>query len=217
MSEFDTMEAIRAVLGIKPACQGMKRAEITSLLNRELVRLKLERRNAYSYWAHEVEVWDERKGSTTWVDFMLFEPGGYHTATRPGNIEAGKFTCFEVKSCLEDIKSGHGLNFYGDENYLVMPCEVYPKFKDAWHGTLKGNFKDQDKKLHECVPTLSSFEFMLYGTGRNGYASFKVNEDHILRRPRTKPASELLLCMMRAMIANSGRSDVSHAVVREVE
>lgn len=204
------LEALRKVLGIKPACEGMSRKEVTSLLNRELIRVKLERKNAYSYWAHEVEVYDERKGATTWVDFMQFEPGGYHTATHPGNVEAGTFTCYEVKSCLEDIKSGHGLNFYGDENYLVMPVEVYPKFKHAY-------IEKRDKKLNELIPNLYGFEFMLYGIGRNGSPTFKVNDSYIKPLPRTKPASELLLCMMRAMIANSGRSDVSHAIIREVD
>lgn len=197
------LDAIKAVLGIKPACDGMTRKEITSLLNSELIRLKLERKNAYSYWAHEVEVYNERKNTTTWVDFMQFEPGGYHAATHPGSVESGTFTCYEVKSSLEDIKSGHGLNFYGDENYLVMPVEVYPKFKHAY-------IEKRDKKLHELIPGLYSFEFLLYGIGRNGYATFKTNETRIHRLPRTKPASELLLCMMRALIANSDRSDVDH-------
>ena len=213
----EELEAIRSVLGIRPACDGMSRKEVTSLLNRELIWCRLERKNAYAYWAHEVEVYDERKGKGTWVDFMQFEPGGYHAATYPGHVEAGTFICYEVKSCLEDIKSGHGLNFFGDENYLVMPCEVFPKFKEAWHGTSEGGFEDYDRKLRECIPSFSGFDIMLYGTARNGRGTFKVNVVNVLHRPRTKPASELLLCMMRAMIANSDRSDVDHRIVREVE
>lgn len=40
-------------------------------------------------------------------------------------IEKGDFYCYEVKSSIEDFNSGHGLNFIGDYNYLVMPEEVY--------------------------------------------------------------------------------------------
>ena len=40
-------------------------------------------------------------------------------------IEKGDFYCYEVKSSVEDFHSGHGLNFLGDYNYLVMPEKIY--------------------------------------------------------------------------------------------
>ena len=40
-------------------------------------------------------------------------------------IEKGDFYCYEVKSSVEDFHSGHGLNFIGDYNYLVMPEKIY--------------------------------------------------------------------------------------------
>ena len=40
-------------------------------------------------------------------------------------IEKGDFYCYEVKSSVEDFRSGHGLNFLGDYNYLVMPEKIY--------------------------------------------------------------------------------------------
>lgn len=208
------LQAILAETKLKPACENMSRKEITSLLSSELVRLVLTRKNAYSYWAHEVEVYDERKGATTWVDFMQFEPGGYHTATHPGNVERGTFTCYEVKSCLPDIKSGHGLNWFGDENYMVIPVELYPKFKRAYHGTYEKKFEDRDERLRERVPYLTAFRFMFYGLARNGRGAFRTLDDRMRPLPRTKPASELLLCMMRAMLADSDRSDVSHRIER---
>ena len=219
MSEDEDLQAILAETKLKPACEGMSRKEVTSLLSSELVRLVLTRKNAYSYWAHEVEVYDARKGAMTWVDFMHFEPAGYHTATHPGNVERGTFTCYEVKSCIADIKSGNGLNWFGDENFMVIPVELFPKFKKAYHGTSEGRFEDYDRKLREHVPSLSGFKFMFYGKARNGLGAFRTLalDDRMQRLPRTKPASELLLCMMRAMLADSDRSDVSHRIERSVD
>ena len=217
MSEDEELQAILAETKLKPACESMSRKEITSLLSSELVRCVLTRKNAYSYWAHEVEVYDERKGATTWVDFMQFEPAGYHTATHPGNVERGTFTCYEVKSCIADIKSGHGLNWFGDENYMVIPVELFPKFKRAYYGTFEKEFADRDEKLCKHVQSLYDFQFMFYGTAGNGRGAFRTVDDHFHRLPRTKPASELLLCMMRAMLANSDRSDVSHRIERSTE
>lgn len=210
----DDLDAILAETKLEPACEGMSRKEITSLLSSELVRLVLTRKNAYSYWAHEVEVYDESKGAMTWVDFMRFEPAGYHTATHPGNTERGTFACYEVKSCIADIKSGHGLNWFGDENYMVIPVELFPKLKRAYHGTFEKNFEDRDDKLREHVPSLCKFKFMFYGKARNGSGAFRTLDDSTQRLPRTKPASELLLCMMRAMLADSDRSDISHRIDR---
>lgn len=215
MDDDELLQAICKETGLKPACEGMPRREVTSLLSEELVRLRLTRKNAYSYWAHEVEVYDERKNAMTWVDFMQFEPAGYHTATHPGNVEKGTFTCYEVKSCLDDIKSGHGLNWFGDGNYMVVPVELYPKFKMAWHGTQKGRFEDYDRKLREHVPSLYDFKFLFYGRARNGRGAFRELKAYAESLPRTKPAGELLLCMMRAMLADSDRSGVSHRIERK--
>lgn len=211
------LNAILAETKLAPACEGMSRKEVTALLSSELVRLVLTRKNAYSYWAHEVEVYDESKGATTWVDFMQFEPAGYHTATHPGNVERGTFSCYEVKSCIADIKSGHGLNWFGDENFMVIPVELYPKFKRAYHGSFEKNFEDRDEKLRKYIPSLSDFKFMFYGISRNGRGAFRTIDDRMQRLPRTKPASELLLCMMRAMLADSDRSDVSHKIERSID
>ena len=214
---IDDLKAILAETKLKPACEGMSRKEVTSLLSSELVRLVLTRKNAYSYWAHEVEVYDGRKGAMGRVDFMQFDPAGYHTATFPGAVERGVFTCYEVKSCIADIKSGHGLNWFGDENFMVIPVELYPKFKRAYHGSFEKNFEDRDEKLREHIPSLCAFKFMFYGTARNGRGAFRALDERMQRLPRTKPASELLLCMMRAMLADSDRSDVSHRIVRGAE
>lgn len=203
----------RAIYGVTPACRDLSRKETTSLLNRELVRCKLERQNAYAYWAHEVEVHDWRIGKLVRADFVQFEPFGYHTAIDAGLIEKGMFTFYEVKSCIDDLKSGHGLNFFGDRNYIVMPVEVFPEYKRRANDDV--NF---DKRLIEVMASVAAtnFTFLLYGKSRNGKGAFKETSEFSPRGSRTKPASELLLCMMRALIANSGHSDVQHRIAREV-
>lgn len=141
---------------------------------------------------------------------MQFEPDWYHTAIHAGCVERGTFTFYEVKSCLADFKSGHGLNLFGDCNYVVMPVETYPKLIEA---RVNG-----DKKLlsafNQC--SFSSLGFLLYGKRKNGAVGFHEVKPSVVGSCRRKSASELLFCMMRAMLANSDRSDVQHDVVRYV-
>ncbi len=59
------------------------------------------------------------------IDYMRFKP----VNNSQGGIERGSFYCFEVKSCKEDFESGHGLNFIGDFNYLVLPEGLYDQLK----------------------------------------------------------------------------------------
>lgn len=55
------------------------------------------------------------------VDFVAFSPG---VGGRNCALEHGKFVFVEVKSCMADFKSGHGLTFLGDENWLVCPRDL---------------------------------------------------------------------------------------------
>lgn len=58
------------------------------------------------------------------VDFMQFKPaGGIYVS----DIEKGEFICYEIKSCIEDVYSGHGLNFVGEKNYIVTTLDCYKK------------------------------------------------------------------------------------------
>ena len=192
-------------LPIKPVCKGLGRKETTSLLNAELIRCKLERRNAYSYWAHEVEMHDYAKEKSVWVDFVHFEPDWYHAATHAGCVERGTFTFYEVKSCLGDMKSGNGLNFLGDRNYVVTTIEAYDSFCKAW---AKG-----DKKLIAAFGgRYYGVGFLLYGKLKNGRLGFYEIKPTTYGSCRKKPAAEILLCMMRALIANSDRADVQHVI-----
>lgn len=76
------------------------------------------------YWAKEV-TFDYSTDHAIRVDYMRFTPVNNSIS----GIEKGDFYCYEVKSSVEDYHSGHGLNFIGDYNYLVMPQEVYTTVK----------------------------------------------------------------------------------------
>lgn len=97
----------------------MDRAETTSALSR-LVVSRIKRR--CRLWAPEVEVPGGGR-----VDFMGFRPYG----ERPdaASIERGTLVCYEVKSCMADFESGHGLNFVGDENWLVCPRDLCDRLR----------------------------------------------------------------------------------------
>ena len=187
----------------KPACEGMKRAEITELLDSELIRLRLTRKDAYSYWAHEVWI-DRYTDHEKRVDFMEFLPKGGVTYSDAPHIEHGTFSFYEVKSCMDDLKSGHGLNFYGDENWLVMPVELFEPYKRL---RIDNDHIRMQTRLARCL---------LYGIGRNGRPTFweQPREWSAEWACRSRCASELLFAMMRAMIANSDHSSVDHKVRR---
>lgn len=97
----------------------MTRRETTRFLSDLLVRQRLSGRG--KYWAREVSI-DYGTTDVRRIDFLQFDPPGQISVS---DIEKGLFICYEVKSCREDFFSGHGQNFIGDKNYLVMPMEVY--------------------------------------------------------------------------------------------
>lgn len=91
-----------------------QRDETTGELSeRVLARLRRE----YSLVASEVWVDDDHR-----VDFVGFRPERF--SPFPSSIERGEFVYVEVKSCMADFKSGHGLTFQGDANWLVCPPDL---------------------------------------------------------------------------------------------
>lgn len=98
----------------------MNRKEKTKFLSDLLVQEKLNQRG--TYWASEVTL-NMGTSNMKRVDFMRFEPVNQSVS----GIEKGVFICYEVKSCREDFKSGNGVNFVGDKNYIVTDMETYKK------------------------------------------------------------------------------------------
>ena len=183
-------------------CDGMSRPEITALLSRELVRLKLERKNSYSFWAHEVWL-DRYTDHEKRVDFVAFFPHGGVRFTDGAHVERGRFHFFEVKSCMADLRSGHGLNFEGDANFLVIPVEMWEPLKVELIENQEGYISS----------SIRNTKCLLYGAGRNGKPGFFETGEYIEPTyTRNRGAAELLMCMMRAMIANSGDSCIDHRI-----
>lgn len=97
-----------------------KRPEVTKELSLALERYINPKNDTRIYMAKEV-TFDYATGHAIRVDYMRFKP----VNNTVSGVEKGDFYCYEIKSSVEDFHSGHGLNFIGDYNYLVMPEEVY--------------------------------------------------------------------------------------------
>lgn len=90
------------------------RADVTRNLS-EAVLKRLRRE--FTLVAREVWVDDVYR-----VDFVGFKP--FPRVSYPASLERGTFVFVEVKSCMDDYKSGHGLTFDGDANWLVCTQEL---------------------------------------------------------------------------------------------
>lgn len=97
----------------------MSRSDVTEDLSGK-VEKKLRRE--YSLVAQEV--WVDPKHR---VDFVAFSPGIGGPNVR---MEHGRFVFVEVKSCMDDFNSGHGLTFRGDDNWLVCPRDLADDLHD---------------------------------------------------------------------------------------
>lgn len=101
----------------------INRKEITRSLTKLLIKEKLTDRK---YFAREVTL-DYGTSHPKRVDMMQFIPKG---VTYTSDIEKGIFICYEIKSCIEDVYSGNGLNFYGEKNYIVTTMDTWKKLQE---------------------------------------------------------------------------------------
>lgn len=97
----------------------MRRRDVTEELSKKVAK-KLRRQ--FAIVAQEVWVDADHR-----VDFVAFSPG---IGGRNMKLEHGRFVFVEVKSCMADFKSGHGLTFKGDENWLVCPRDLADELHD---------------------------------------------------------------------------------------
>lgn len=93
----------------------MNRKQITEKLTEQLEKHINPHNDPRIYTAKEV-TFDYSTEHPIRVDYMVFKP----INNSVGGIEKGVFYCYEIKSCKEDLLSGHGMNFIGDYNYLVF-------------------------------------------------------------------------------------------------
>ena len=123
----------------------MSRKETTKFLGDLLVSDRLT--GLGKYWAREVSI-DYGTKDVRRVDFMQFEPAG---VTSVSSIEKGVFTCYEIKSCKEDVFSGKGLNFIGEKNYIVTTMQCWKDIQEDYrNGRLAEHVKD-------CSPNSSLY------------------------------------------------------------
>jgi len=158
-----------------------KRPGVTKMLSK-MVQNRLISRN--EYWSSEV-TFDQWTDNERRIDFVSFKPARAGMSTTPATIELGEFTCYEIKSGMNDFTSGHGLSFYGDTNYIVTTPEFAQELCDKWLvpegvGLLVPN-KTGQALYCKRKPTL---------TARGG---------------RTRSASELLWNMVKAHGTWNGR------------
>ena len=78
----------------------MNRAETTKFLGELLERQYL--RGLGKHWAKEVSIDPGSARTHRRIDYMLFQPAGQRNIS---DIEKGIFTCYEIKSCREDVFS----------------------------------------------------------------------------------------------------------------
>lgn len=149
------------------------RPAITQMLS-ELLEKRL--RNRYDMWAAEVE-FDKNTPDEIRIDYVGFKLKRVHQTTKPSSVELGRFDCYEIKSCMADFNSGHGLNFIGDQNWLVTTDDAAEK--------LRG-----DSKLNRCgvlVPNKAETALIV-----------KYEHDNDPYGGRRRPASEMLWQMVIA-------------------
>lgn len=188
----------------------MTRKETTKFLTNLLIADRLSDRQ---YYAKEVTV-DANTSKAKRVDVMQFVPAGvFHVS----DIEKGRFICYEIKSCVQDIYSGNGLNFLGDENYIVTTAETYKKLLDSGdigngklHNYIKENYPESSTKFGFIVAVPKSVD------GRSDklvmqeienptplgdikdFRMLNINCGHVLLAKRDRPLVELMFCMLRA-------------------
>lgn len=177
----------------------MDRADTTKFLS----NLLIEKLGARTYWAREVSV-DYGTNKVKRVDFMQFEPAG---VIYQSDIEKGIFTCYEIKSCKEDVYSGNGLNFLGEKNYIVTTMQCY---KDIQPDIRSGKLSDH---IQKCNPeSLNQYGIMVaVPIGRDLTDEYEnpteLTADRnwelkvimpCYQKGRKRSTTELLFCMLRS-------------------
>ena len=147
-----------------------ERTDMTAYLSYLLERKLNPKNDTRIYTAREV-TFDYGTNYTKRVDYMKFDP----VNNMPGGIEQGIFSCYEIKSCVDDFRSKNGHNMLGDYNYYVMPRPVYDQVKD---------------NIPWGVGVLCPF-------GENGKQELK-SVRRATKKTRKYPASQMLLMMFRS-------------------
>nr|DAW00024.1 MAG TPA: hypothetical protein [Caudoviricetes sp.] len=180
----------------------MNRAETTKFLGQLLINTRFG--GAGKHWASEVSI-DPWGQEAKRVDYMQFSPADQCSIS---GIEKGIFTCYEIKSCKEDVYSGNGLNFLGEKNYIVTTMECY---KDILPDLSSGKFA---RHMREQFPESSNYFGVMVAIPDWAEATDEFEKptplDTEVRQwklavilpcrygPRKRSMTELLFCMLRS-------------------
>lgn len=180
-----------------------QRSEVTTFLENLLIKKRFS--GMGKYWAKEVSIDPfTAKGKGGRVDFMQFKPPNQYALSA---LEKGIFICYEVKSCKEDVYSGNGLNFYGEQNYVVTTMQCY---KDLMPDLRDGTFYQHVMRVNP--ESSAHYGFMVpIPIMRSEIQELEdpteISEDvmwemRIIKPctigPRNKSLTELLFCMVRS-------------------
>lgn len=179
----------------------MTRAETTKFLGQLLIDTHF--RGAGKHWASEVSI-DPWGTEAKRIDYMQFSPANQCSVS---GIEKGIFTCYEIKSCKEDVYSGNGLNFLAEKNYIVTTMECY---KDILPDFRNGKFA----RHMEQFPESSSYFGVMVAIPRlaeladefENPTPIDPDAEHwklavvlpARQGPRKRSMTELLFCMLRS-------------------
>ena len=181
----------------------MNRKETTEFLGQLLINTRFG--GAGKHWASEVSI-DPWGREAKRVDYMQFSPADQCSIS---GIEKGIFTCYEIKSCKEDVYSGNGLNFFGEKNYIVTTMECY---KDILQDCRSGKLA---KHMSDCFPESSSYFGVMVALPRWAKLTDEFQNPTTLLNadvskwglavalpchegPRKRSMTELLFCMLRS-------------------
>lgn len=181
------------------------RKTTTELLSEILKRTRLTGLGKYA--ASEVTL-DYGSSNQKRVDFVQFKPTQTFTVS---GIEQGSFIFYEVKSCKADIYSGNGLNFYGDQNYIVMDMETWKSFMEDFQ---QRSTKFMDWYTEGHPDGMHNIGIMVAKpAGRDAYDELldptELTEENYndfeleviipsRTQPRKRSVAELLFCMLRS-------------------
>ena len=170
----------------------IQRPEITAFLSELLITTRLL--GIGKHYASEVTLdYGHKKGEPKRVDFMQFKPANTYSIS---GIEHGEFIGYEVKSCIEDVFSGNGLNIECERNYIVTTMDTWKKLIELEQnnkktipfgfGVMVACYKDKIDEFYNPTPLLKTDGWRL----------------EILRRAsvqsRKRSITELLFCMLRS-------------------
>lgn len=184
----------------------MNRKETTKFLSEILEQTRLS--GMGKYYAKEVSL-DYGTSNVKRVDYLQFTPPNTMSVS---SIEKGIFTCYEIKSCKEDVYSGNGLNFIGEKNYIVTTMDCYKSLQeDMREGKLNKHIMETNPESSLYYGIIVATPYTMPNTTDGKYAEVQnptpLNKDIRWQLTtmipcheglRKRSMNELLFLMLRA-------------------